>query len=255
MNDRSESAEKHLEQLLAKLGFDVKQIPISTNRKADFYVSDEDGSKYIIEVRIKIDNGIFKKELKEKGIAIKCEKQEIKSTLTTLFRDKTHQLSETTCQKSDYRLLWLYALGDEPKNQIAQCEATLMGRVDIIIRDEQDGSNKDIPCYFFNYADFHKRRELDGVIASTYKEARFLLNPFSPRAKNLRNTKLCNYFRQNGALVDPLQNKTKERVFVVDDFKLSRKNKKEVLEWVKKKYKLSKAFDIQWTYEKSAAVI
>jgi hypothetical protein len=255
MKKNSEKTEKHFEQLLSSEGFKVERIKTKESRTADFIVKDNDGLTYIIEVKTKIDDGSFEAELKEKGVAVTSEKHESKSTLRAIFRNKTKQLEDTESKEEDLKILWFYTMGRDPETQVAQCEATLMGRVDIVIPGDKEGIEaKSVPCYYFGYAEFYKRKNLDAVVTSTYRQGRLLVNPFSPRVEKIRLSKLASLFRKHNAFIDPTNGEPKD-IFVVDDFNLPRKDAKNILEWVKNKYRLDVAFDVHWNVVTSATFV
>lgn len=236
-------AEQHCKAVLEKeLKFAVKQIPTSQvpeQRTADYLTSDEDGNDYLVEVTTKNDDNDFSKDLRHGGVVLRSSFLRRKEKFVSILRDKTEQLTLTNTARPTHNILWLYLLGSDTKAQMGQCEATFLGRADIGIRADGGKKTEVIPCYFFDYADCYKKRDLDGIVLSTFEKGKLLVNSFSNRIDIFRTTKFYSFFQKSGAVIDPVQNQKDNNYFVLDDFNLDRKNENTLLKALKEKYSVN----------------
>jgi hypothetical protein len=228
----------HCKAILEGIGLKVAKIDeVHGSRTADLFAEDEK-HEYIIEVTSKQEIPFHAKELKETGSTYISEKYERKSRLIGKFRDKANQLEQTKGGDDVIRLVWIYMEGLNPETQMEQCEATLMGKVTLLYsKNEEDCSTS---CYYFDYGDFYKRKHLDGVIMSTKKYGRLLVNHEGNNVKRLRGARIYNHFSKTSSVADPLVNLPKG-CFVAHDFEGNRKDERAIEGFLKTKYSLDVA--------------
>jgi hypothetical protein len=254
MKKKSIDIEKHFKQVIESIGFHAEKIATSDKgKRADYHVLDKSNTSYIIEVSGKYDNPVYKEILAKDGILERKEVIDWTEAMSSFIRREFKQIRETPDANIKYKLLWIYNMGSDPETQISQFESTLIGKTEILLPKE---STKCIPCYYFSYSDFYKRKGLDGVVLSTLKECKLLLNSFSFNADKFRRTEFSNFFREQEALIDPMDGWPKRKYFVIDNFEnLNRDSERDVISWLKNKYGLEEALSLKFNVVSATALI
>ncbi len=143
----------------------------------------------------------------------------------TLPRAATHQ--ETG---NPLRLLWLLAVGSDPEGQYEQFRSTFYGLTNVTGPDSQSLT----PCYFLKHAAFFRWREtLDGAVIATPRGAELLLNPFSTRYAEIRDSEIARMFGPH--VVDPVSLEHKGHAYIAD-CDIDRSQEGEVIAYIARKY-------------------
>jgi hypothetical protein len=216
-----------------KFGIELKDIPKTSIQTPDFEFA-LGNEKYTIELKIKGDDledvqGQVS-QLKKKKIIAKLIPIAPRNRLSGIIRDGVGQLSSYDPDKKTYRVLWLHCDGQKPKIHWERFHSTIYGTETLVSR----GFSL-IRCYYFYESAFYKwRNELDVVLLTTLHELQLCINTISPRVGEIRASQLVHYL--SDALCDP--NREETLGAIIADCNIDRSKESEILEYLKKKYKL-----------------
>jgi len=212
---------------LVSRGFQVSKIPECSNRKTpDFEVIDSNGCRYLIEVKVRFDNSNFESErlkfLNCGEVFGKSVPVIFRNRLDGIVRSATQQIdSEIKENGNAFKVIWVVAVGRNPKDQIDQFRATLYGSTRVWSLDSNDGHRE---CFYFrNSTFFVQRNTLDAVVVGDLKTASLFLNTLSTQYSSVKNSQFTAMFMN--AVVDPIELEKSDCAYIVDgDINRSDKN-------------------------------
>lgn len=240
------------EQFIIKVfkshGYTAKKILETDTKTPDFIVScHSDEFKYLVELKSKYDDEAQlakkKNDLNKGKIFLEADSIQRKNRISGIVKSATEQL-EALKIDPDFKLVWLLALGENPKKQILQFQSSLYGSMNIIVPSE--GGYKQ--CYFFENSDFYNHRNtIDGAIISTTESLKLCLNTYSEKYLKIKNSALAKVFESG--LVDPNEMEKQNKIFIAD-CNIDRKNESEVTAFIINKYGISGLDPIRLGYSK-----
>jgi hypothetical protein len=231
------STEAFVARGLASLGFRVERIKVRPAKTPDLLVSDATSS-YLIEVKDKIPEAQREQRrldaLDRSEVWEEREPVGVSNPVSSVVGEACDQLAEFDSSTSHFRLVWLQAHGRDPDVLLQRLQATLLGAVDLIDLDEISGSVVARPCYFFDFAEFFRRRAvLDGAVISTDGRGLLCCNHLSPRYESFTRSRLRAVFHPG--VCDPIEREGAGAAFIAD-CDVTRRDSKAVLEYVRQKY-------------------
>jgi hypothetical protein len=238
-----------VKQFFENLGYKVKKITETNDKSPDFWIRDDTYS-YILELKTKFPSREEierrKRVLYTGAIHTVHETVIGKNTLSSIIKTAKDQLNSLR-EENALRIVWLLATGYLAEPRMLQFEATLYG-IAPIVSSERTGD-----CYFFYNSDFYRFREiLDGAIVSTESQAKFLLNPLSPRYERIKGSSLTKHFGKS--VVDPIELERFGKAFLVDS-QVGRGDKDAVLCYLRQKYGSEDLMNLTMEYLSGTLVI
>jgi hypothetical protein len=230
------SAEQQTRHFFETLGFEVERIPsINNERRADYSIKDYKNT-YIVEVKGKLENDEYQKNLNKGQLAYREEALGYTNRMSKLIREAAEQLNATPSEPEEYKIIVFVPEGYDPERQAIQFKSTLYGIVDLI--DFYD-KNTDYPkpCFYFTFNEFFKFRNLDAAIILKSRASRLFVNSFSRCINKLRKTILYKLHNKDNAICDPMKMEEDGEAFVAG-CDLDRHDESAILDYVKKKYDL-----------------
>jgi hypothetical protein len=197
---------------------------------------DTDAVRYLIEVKTRTDDETVREELLATGFAYRISPVGWSNRVATILHDAAVQLRAST-EASAIRLVWICLRSKRESNEMfsEQIRHTLYG----IARVAGSGRGASAPpCYYFHESVFFRHRDLAGVVLDIGHGGALCLNDHSPRANELRTSKLGRSFRD--AVWDPPAREA-AGLCLIADTKVSRKFPERVLQYVSEKYGISNA--------------
>jgi hypothetical protein len=233
--------ERFVRGVLESDGFNVERIDEDPQGKRADFRAQRGAERYLVEVK-KIDEGprmVVPTEVTLWDIPLGY-----RNKLAGVARDASVQLLGTpTAQDEPLRVVWFVATGLDANARVDQLRATLYGAVDLIW--EMDGRGaRSKPCYFFTFAEFRRRPELDVAIIGTGGQGQLCLNPFGARVDLVRGCSLWQLFGEG--VVDPEADEERGGAFLAD-FSGDRRDEEAMLALVKQKYELEHLFPFKPT--------
>lgn len=224
--------ERFVRDVLDGDGFETERIDEDQHEKRADFRARHGGEVYLIEVKRSEETLTLPgpNEVAHWEIPLGY-----RNAVAGVTRDASRQLASTPVTEGDpLRVLWFVTTGVEADAYAEQVRATLYGAVDLIWRF-QDGGAKAKCCYFFTFAEFFRRPELDAAVVGTSRHAQFCVNSFGRRVELVRQ---CNLYRLfESGVVDPHEEEARGTAFTAD-FPGNRRDEAAMLEGVKQKYKL-----------------
>src|SRR5713101_4986654 len=152
----------------------------------------------------------FNQDFNDNGEAFRTEAAGYTNTMASIIRDAAEQLDTTTPFPGEFKLIWFAAKGQNAQLQVDQFRSTLYGQVDILTATAGKPVRV-IPGFYYTFNEFYKLPQIDGAIGcfdtldDLYLKAHagFYLNSYSPRASELKQTKLFKMFARAAAICDP----------------------------------------------------
>ena len=191
-------------------GFEVEEIPTAGSPRADLRATDGT-SVYLIEAKDKEEDAKASKE------RLACfdrgdlyEQQDLLSRsnrIKGILMKARDQLDNTPRSGTAFQLIWFHATGVDADTKYRQAFATFYGYVHIIpVSEHRNESAKE--CFYFDYNAAFEMPSVDALILSEQKTRdgfiiQLCLNEFSPRASNLRSSRLFKELAASGSTVDP----------------------------------------------------
>jgi hypothetical protein len=223
------------------LGYQVEKIAESDIETPDFSIFD-DISSYVLELKTKFPTEaeiVERMQLLEVGKIHQLHETIIsKNRLSGIIKKAKDQLESHN--KKDLCIVWLLATGHLAEPRMLQFEATLYG-LSPLVSAKRTGD-----CFFFYNSDFFRYRGvLDAAIVSTESEAKLLLNPLSPRYKQMKNSSLPKHLGE--AVIDPVELEKNGKAFYMDS-DVDRGDKEAVLAYLRDKYKSDDIASLTMTY-------
>ncbi|MEW8201963.1 MAG: hypothetical protein AB2697_23090 [Candidatus Thiodiazotropha endolucinida] len=230
--------EEFVIEVLKSMGFEVEQIETGEGKTPDFLVRDSNSS-YLVELKTKYSDPSVLEEREEvlsKGEVFQEETPVARrNRISGVITSAVKQLDSYESESHDFQLIFLLASGHHPDVQMSIFENCLYGAKNAV---DFDGEGGVLPAYFADNSDFYNlRHSLDGTIISTEHQAKFCLNPYSPRYEALSNSELRHSFEKG--VCDPLEQEREGIAFIVDG-DVDRTNENDVLEFLKQKYERNK---------------
>lgn len=249
-----DAAEDLVVGALTGSGFEVSRIPTNTDRRADLMAS-KGAESYVVEVRRKMDDGSFERELREGGMPMDDRRIGHQSAIATAIRDKKHQLRATPSPEGAFRVIWLVATGRFQDTIARQVAATFYGAVDIPTPGEGElaGTNIALPCYFFDHAVAFRMPEVAGIVAGEEGRGKLLLNPWAADAGRFCGSALVELFRPG--VVDPIAEELAGDAYRADDFDGDRRDERAVRRFIEAKYGRAMMIPVRWNVVTVATTI
>jgi len=171
-------AERQVRSFLESVGFQVKRISsLRDEQRADYRVTHEN-EVHIVEVKGRIENQEYIRDLREKGEASRKDIVGRTNPISKQIRDAAEQLRATPAESSAFRVIALVAASDDPEVHSTQFQSTLYGMVDLLVPAE-DGSAVAVPCFYFTFNEFFNLHYVDAVLILVPGGSRICLNSFS----------------------------------------------------------------------------
>ncbi len=233
--------ENFVKECLSTQGFLVKKIQETDEQTPDFFVQDKSNS-YLIEVKNKIDDLEKKQEWESdlnRGLVV-SESIELKrrNRISGIIKSAVNQLDSINTSV-DFKVIWFQLSGRNPEADLEIIKATIYGLAQIADLD----TFKTKPCFYFGLNDFYNfMSSLDAVVVSTDLKGILFLNDLSPKYDSFRKSMMVSCFQPG--VVDPAVEIENNRAMVVRDNNVNRKDKKAVLNHLRKKYNKSKLIDM-----------
>jgi hypothetical protein len=193
--------------------------------------------RYTIELKIKSDNPeeIRKdNEILSRGeVLSKVTPVGPRNRLYAIIEDGVNQIKEYDPESKTFHILWLHSEGHDPNLLNMRFHATLFGTETLISIER----NYAMTCYFYDESAFFTHRsDLDGVILTYNDQLQLCVNTLSHRKDEFKKTDL--YRVLSKGLCDPDNMKADDGVLIAD-CEMDRRNAREVIKYLKAKYKLN----------------
>lgn len=224
-----------VKQFLNQYGFEVCDIVTDEkSKKPDFdVIGDKD--RYTLELKIKGDDPL---EIESDENALRHGKLVSKSipigprnTLSGIIRAGVEQINSHDPDYTTFHIIWVHSSGQDPNLLNTRFHSTLYGIEKLFSLKKSNV----ISCYYFHNSAFFSWREyLDGVILSHNDQIQLCINTLSPMVDSFRKSQLT-VGMANG-LCDPDVLEARHDDLFIADCEIDRKNEKEVLEYLQKKY-------------------
>ena len=239
--------ETKVRQVFSTLGYEVDRIPESTDpgvETADYRIRDSNDS-YVIEVKDKSDDNALLADYDEKmesgNVFVRTESTGYKNAVSNILDVAERQLTVTAESEKEFRLVWLELAGIDRTLGLQQAMATIYGTVQLLPIGKALVT-KD--CYYFKHSVVHRNPNIDGFIISDGDSMGFAANPFSPRARVLRSSKLFAFFADRDAVRDPVALEQAGTIYVAD-CDIPRRDTQAVREYVQQKYGVDRFLDLE----------
>lgn len=226
--------EKFIKESLEHYGFGVKKIPErETLKTPDFHVIKEH-DEYTIELKTKymnqniIDN--MNKAFDQGEMYTDVVPLDFTNKQKKVIHGAKKQLETEPLYPDSCHIAWFHCEGHDASTTMELFENALYGKAYVV--DWKDGTDKAYECYYYHSnAMFSQYKDiLDGAVISMDGSLRVLLNPYSPKYEQLKQSSLCSTFADG--VQDPIEmEKVGEAIFV--DEGMDRSN---VHEGIKSKY-------------------
>jgi hypothetical protein len=225
-----------IKSFLNELGLSVRDIPCQNSRTPDFDVASKN-ERYTIELKIKSDNPEEIKndnEILSRGeVLSKATPTGPRNRLYAIIEDGVNQIKEHDPESNTFHILWLHSEGRDPNLLNMRFHATLFG-TETLISIEKDYA---MTCYFYEESAFFTHRpDLDGVILTYNDQLQLCVNTLSHKKEEFKKADL--YRLLSKGLCDPDNMKTDKGILIAD-CEIDRRNKMEVIEYLKAKYNLN----------------
>ena len=194
-------------QVLSGLGFEVSEIDVGKNKRADLLVTDNT-SVYLVEVKDKWEGESLaaqRRDALERGeIHEQVDPLFYQNCISRVFRRARTQLSETAnLYPGSFRLIWLHADGIDADTKYRQAFATLYGLVHLTPL-YPNGNLPERECFYFDHNSAYQMPDVEAVIISDRTQLQFCLNEFASRASEFRATALFQRLKSEDAIIDPV---------------------------------------------------
>lgn len=247
---------KQLQVLLREeFGLSAREIPERPGHKTpDLEVTSSLGDVTILELKSKGDDPVAlateQEALKGGGIVSRSTPLNRRNTLSGIIEDGVEQLRGYLLPEGAFAVLWLHSWGRNAELLMDRFRATLFGTTNLIdlgtTRDTRTG-------FFFGFNDFHRFRDvLDGAILSVETECQLCINSLSARVSEFRQSGFVKTFAKG--LCDPTAQEERGEAYIVD-CDMDRRNKQEVLKYVRGKYGRSRLIDMDLTHHSGMMAI
>ncbi len=167
--------------LFDALGLPLKRIPTNDrDPRPDFETTDDDGQRYIVETKTRLDSEEFIDDLRNGRRAESRPRLDHDNATEEIVKSAARQVKALRSNDRDVAILCYVLAGFSPEMQVEQLCSTLWGT--IRANDVRDiGFTTD--CYYLGHTGFLRYPELDGVIAiePLSRHVGFYPNRFSPR--------------------------------------------------------------------------
>ncbi len=192
------------------------------------------GHRFLIEIKTKEDDPAVlldrRSRLDAGEVAGGAAPFTPQNTISRIIKKGSEQLAAYPSERSNFRLLWLLAVGSDPEGQYEQFRATLYGLTNVVGPDDSSL----MPCYYLRHSAFYRWRDvLDGAVISTLESGELCLNSHSPRHAELRGSDLGPLFGQG--VVDPEALEQTGAAYIAD-CDLDRNDEAAVLQYLLRKY-------------------
>jgi hypothetical protein len=236
--------------VLESLGFEVEDIPTSTEEESDFLAS-IGGCRLLIEEKTKVDDPDFLSKrsasLSEGRVFGNHVPVTPDNRISGILRKAAGQLISSSDVPHDFRLVWFTGAGVDAEAKYEQFIATLYGTTNII----EKGSSAFRRCYFFRNSEFFRHSAvIDGAVSASTSgrsvHAKLCLNLLSKNFQALRSSAAAAAF--GNAVLDP-QREEEEGVAFVLAADLDRRDVRALLGHLQSKYKTDALmpFDLGYT--------
>jgi hypothetical protein len=253
--------------LLESFNYQVKKIPESAKKEADFLVTLENCSDIaLIEAKMVIDD---KKEYIKKDVTLKNgeiysydAKLGINNKISKITSNAKRQLISSSDKEHKYKLIFYVVSGINPHTKAEQIIDTLYGRTRILIRSK----NIIKDCFYFRSSKFYSYKDtLDGAIIAEQDlidKNKFnlilCLNSFSQNFDKIKLSCLIKPFGE--AVINPIDKEQSGEIFIPDNDisrsvnglgkNLENSNYNHIISHINEKYDLNDfliAIDLEYT--------
>jgi hypothetical protein len=235
------------DMVLKAWGAKVSAIPTTKFQEADWLVELPD-CRVLIEEKMKFNNDATTaardavlSTAEVHGTSVGLGRN---NRVSAIVRKAAGQLESTGSRRShDLRILWFTGAGDNGQAQQEQLISTLYGTTTIV----EMGHPQLRTCYFFGSSDFFRyHTKLDGAVAAYFNgpdvAMKLCLNPYSENWQQLRDSSFAALFKD--AIIDPMDEEAAGDSLVVDN-DMDRADETGVLEYIEKKYGLTKVMQMK----------
>jgi hypothetical protein len=219
---------------LINLGFNVDVIGEEQDAKRPDLLATKAGARMFVEVKSRVEDGALRPDMEAvpagstKVLLTSLDKR---NSLSAYIKQANRQLAEVA-GPDDFRLLWFRA-DDGPFVHDArdQIGATLLGIRKVLVKTVLGKNVRD--CLYAGYADFHRFRDIDGVMIEVGGAIILLLNQFSPRATAFAASPISEAV--SNSVFDATKPAKNDPFYVVDG-DVDRKSDEAVLQFLRAKY-------------------
>lgn len=234
--------EEFVINVLISIGLTAYKIEEDNESKTPDILVESDNSKILIEVKTKFDNPNYEANKNERlingEIVFESMDSKRKNTFSSIIKDACEQLRAKK-DIADYYILWLMVSNSEVEITMKRFYSTLYGSVDVL--DWGKAEKKLRPCFFFENSEFYNHKDiLDGAVVSNYEKSIFCINNLSDNYPTILNTKIVDFFKDS--LIDPISYEKNQAGYIIDS-EIDRKNGKEVIKYLQKKYNNKKLIE------------
>ena len=217
---------------LRSAGFEVVLLAARDEATPDLLATK--GRRFLIEIKTKEDDPAVlldrRNRLDAGEVAVGAAPFTPQNTISRIIKKGSEQLAAYPSERSDFRLLWLLAVGADSEGQYEQFRATLYGLTNVVGPDDSSL----MPCYCLRHSAFYRWRDvLDGAVISTLESGELCLNSYSPRYAELRGSVLGALFGQG--IVDPQALEQSGAAYIAD-CDVDRNDETAVLQYLLRKY-------------------
>ena len=227
--------------ILRNFSFSTVRISESPKegKRADIK-AEKGGDHFLIEVKSRQDHPELMSDIEKAQPfeIVEYEKELFRSnTLAGIIRDAVSQLMDTPDPYNSFKIVWFRAVGALIEDEMSFLKSTLYGISHLMVR-EPNGRIIHAPCYYFDFNEFYKYANLEGVVLDNGKGLELCVNGFSKRAGEFAKSSLYTFFSSHNAVTDPLKLEEESEIMVADT-QISRKNQEAIKDYIQKKYEIN----------------
>lgn len=218
-------------EILTAFGLSARPIPRSNEEKRADILAHDDGSRYVIEVKHKIDGASpfdqHERELDNGEVISWATPTTFDNTVDRILKGARNQVDDTPEAGQAFRLLWFQADGIDHDARWQQAYSTFYGKVHLF---SKNGTGDEVvECFYFDWTASHAMPSIDGLILSDERYVQLCLNEFSTQRDAFRRSSLCERFSDSSSVIDPLALEAAGSI-IACRFDGSRKRESEVLQ-------------------------
>ena len=232
------NVESDIAQVFESWGFQCTRIKEGSDKRPDFFLSDEH-ERYYIELKTKYESPersrIRQDRLRPGQIYMDSLGLRATAAYRSILKKAYEQLTTSSyCESEPLRIPWLLCLGQQASTDVKRFTNMLFGTA-YVADFSDDGEAR--PCHYFYESLFFKYRDsIDAAIVSTESQISICLNSYSPRYSRAKSCGLTGILASG--LRDPCSLEKAGEAWIADMIG-DRKNVSVTLNAVVKKYGLS----------------
>lgn len=156
-------AERQVRTFFESQRFHVERITsLQDERRADYRITHAN-EVYIIEVKGRIEDEEYERNLVEQGEAIREDLLGYTNPVSKQIRDAAKQLIVTPAEPSAFRVIEVVTAYNDYETHAEQFQSTLYGMVDLLIPAENSHARA-ILCYYFTFSEFYNLPKVDAAL-------------------------------------------------------------------------------------------